>query len=96
MAAATTTTTTTIASKNRKQRAFVMQGGGSLGAYEAGVYRVLYERISKSLERSNRTDENVFDIFAGTSIGAINAAIIINHVLINRKQTPSWSQLRCW
>ena len=89
-------TTTTTASKNRKQRAFVMQGGGSLGAYEAGVYRVLYDRISKSLERSNRTDENVFDIIAGTSIGAINAAIIINHVLINRKQNPSWSQLRCW
>src|SRR5215207_9562997 len=87
---------TTTASKKRKQRAFVMQGGGSLGAYEAGVYRVLYDRISGSLERSNRTDENVFDIIAGTSIGAMNAAIIINHVLKNKKQNPSWNPLRCW
>jgi NTE family protein len=87
---------TTSASKKRKQRAFVMQGGGSLGAYEAGVYRVLYDRISRSLERSNRTDENIFDIIAGTSIGAINAAIIINHVLKNKKQNPSWNPLICW
>ncbi len=25
-----------------KQRALVLQGGGALGAYEAGVYHVLY------------------------------------------------------
>jgi NTE family protein len=90
------TTITTSASKKRKLRALVMQGGGSLGAYEAGVYQVLYDRISENLEKSNRTDENVFDIIAGTSIGAINAAIIINHVLKNRKENPSWNQLRCW
>jgi NTE family protein len=89
-------TITTTASKNRKQRALVMQGGGSLGAYEAGVYGVLYDWISESLERSNRTDEDLFDIIAGTSIGAINAAIIINHVLKNKRQNPSWNQLRCW
>jgi predicted acylesterase/phospholipase RssA len=27
----------------KKQRALIFQGGGALGAYEAGVYRVLYE-----------------------------------------------------
>jgi len=42
----------------------VMQGGGSLGAYECGVYKTLAKREIK------------FDIVAGTSIGAINAAII--------------------
>jgi NTE family protein len=42
----------------------VMQGGGSLGAYECGAY--------KSLAKHGIT----FDIVAGTSIGAINAAII--------------------
>jgi NTE family protein len=31
------------------QRALVLQGGGSLGAYEAGAYQALYERISKIL-----------------------------------------------
>ena len=29
------------------QRALVLQGGGSLGAYEAGAYQALYERITK-------------------------------------------------
>ena len=82
-----TITTTTF--KNRKLRALVMQGGGSLGALEAGVFQVLYDRISESLEKANRMDENVFDIIAGTSIGAINAAIIINHVLKNKKENPS-------
>ena len=42
----------------------VLQGGGSLGAYECGVYKTLYEH---GIE---------FDILAGSSIGAINAAII--------------------
>lgn len=41
-----------------------MQGGGSLGAYECGVYKALSRRGIK------------FDIVAGTSIGAVNAAIV--------------------
>ena len=44
-----------------------MQGGGSLGAYECGVYKSLAKHSIK------------FDIVAGTSIGAINAAIIAAH-----------------
>jgi NTE family protein len=55
--------------KNRLQRALVLQGGGSLGAYEAGVFEVLYYWIKKDIDNDN---ENVFDIVAGTSIGAIN------------------------
>jgi NTE family protein len=42
----------------------VMQGGGSLGAYECGVYKALSRHGIK------------FDIVAGTSIGAVNAGII--------------------
>jgi NTE family protein len=42
----------------------VMQGGGSLGAYECGVYKTLARHGIK------------FDIVAGTSIGAINAGIL--------------------
>jgi len=45
-----------------------MQGGGSLGAYECGVYKTLANRGIK------------FDIIAGTSIGAINAAIIVGSI----------------
>jgi NTE family protein len=48
----------------RPESVLVMQGGGSLGAYECGVY--------KALEKNNIK----FDILAGTSIGGINAAII--------------------
>lgn len=42
----------------------VLQGGGSLGAYECGVYKALHRHGIK------------FDIVAGTSIGAVNASII--------------------
>ncbi|QLH08763.1 hypothetical protein DSQ19_04055 [Candidatus Nitrosotenuis sp. DW1] len=42
----------------------VLQGGGSLGAYECGVYKTLQKHKIK------------FDVVAGTSIGGINAAII--------------------
>ena len=50
--------------ETRPESVLVLQGGGSLGAYECGVY--------KALEKSNIK----FDILAGTSIGGINAAII--------------------
>ena len=33
--------------KKDVHRALVLQGGGALGAYEAGVYRVLYDGIKK-------------------------------------------------
>ena len=42
----------------------VLQGGGSLGAYECGVYKTLAKHGLK------------FDILAGSSIGAINSSII--------------------
>ena len=59
-----------------QERAFVLQGGGSLGAYGAGVYSGLYESLSKmDIEEGNK-GKPIFDIIAGTSIGAINAATI--------------------
>lgn len=42
----------------------VLQGGGSLGAYECGVYKTLHQ---KAID---------FDIISGTSVGALNALII--------------------
>lgn len=45
-------------------RALVLQGGGALGAYQAGVYEGLLAR------------EPALDWVAGVSIGAINAALI--------------------
>jgi len=47
--------------------ALLLQGGGSLGAYQGGVYQAL-------------TEYNIHpDWISGTSIGAINAAIIIGN-----------------
>jgi NTE family protein len=73
-------------------RALIFQGDGSLGAYEAGVFRALYKLLSKQI----KDNENVFDIIAGTSMGAVNAAIIVSHVVENRRKYPSWSMLKCW
>jgi NTE family protein len=50
--------------KLQPETVLVMQGGGSLGAYECGVYKALSKHGIR------------FDIVAGTSIGAINAAVI--------------------
>ncbi len=49
---------------NDTESVLVLQGGGSLGAYECGVYKSLYKN---GIE---------FDILAGSSIGAINTSII--------------------
>ncbi len=45
-------------------RALVLQGGGALGSYQAGVYEALFEKFQH------------LDWVAGVSIGAINAALI--------------------
>ncbi|HKU48651.1 MAG TPA: patatin-like phospholipase family protein [Nitrososphaera sp.] len=50
--------------KIEPETVLVMQGGGSLGAYECGVYKTLVNHGIK------------FDIVAGTSVGAINAGIV--------------------
>ena len=58
-----------------------MQGGGSLGAYEAGVFRGLYEKLSNEDRRNGMPEKPLFDLVAGTSIGAINAAIVTSYVI---------------
>jgi NTE family protein len=70
--------------KYNGQRALVFQGGGSLGAYEAGFFKALYERITRIDEENGEKVRPLFDIVAGTSIGAINAAILVSHVAKNK------------
>jgi len=53
---------------NSEQDVLVLQGGGALGAYQAGAFEALYE--------SGRRTEWV----AGVSIGAINAALIAGNL----------------
>ncbi|AIC14361.1 patatin-like phospholipase family protein [Nitrososphaera viennensis] len=73
----------------RKQRALILQGGGALGAYEAGVFKALSEKLSPLDDDSNRRDGrqqgNLFDIVAGASAGAINAALIVDYVIRKRR-----------
>ena len=68
--------------KNNTQRALVLQGGGALGAYEAGVFKELYCWINGR----KKQNDNIFDVIAGTSIGAINAALLVSHVTKRRNE----------
>jgi NTE family protein len=65
------------------QRALVFQGGGALGAYEVGSYQQIYRKVS----REEETDGRLFDIIAGTSIGAINSAVLVGYYM---KNNNSW------
>jgi hypothetical protein len=47
---------TVTMAKNNIQRALVLQGGGSLGAYEAGVFNTLYYWIKNENDASTEND----------------------------------------
>jgi NTE family protein len=53
---------------NRMKRALILSGGGSRGAFQAGVWKYLKER------------KWIPDLISGTSIGAVNAAAIVSGV----------------
>src|SRR5258708_36703475 len=66
------------------QVVLVLQGGGALGAYQVGVYQALHEaRIEP-------------DWVIGTSIGAINAAIIAGNAVDRRMERLAafWERLQ--
>ncbi|MFT4267448.1 MAG: patatin-like phospholipase family protein [Xenophilus sp.] len=81
-------------------KALVLQGGGALGAYQAGVYEVLVEH------------HRHLDWVAGVSIGAINAALIAGNPVERRverlrefwqlvssgagQMLPGWAGERSW
>ena len=87
----------------KKMRALVLQGGGALGAFQAGAFKALYEKITKEdKENGNKEERPLFDIIAGTSIGAINAAVLVSHVIENKtwrgspeKLIEFWEYLSC-
>ena len=75
------------------QRVLVLQGGGSLGAYEAGAYRALYEMVTKKDEERGFKGKPLIDIVAGTSIGAINSAVLVSYVMENNTWEGSSERL---
>lgn len=75
--------------KNKKtgtQRALVLQGGGALGAYDAGVFQAIYNKLSKEDKQNGNNRRALFNVVAGTSSGAMNAAILVSHV----KEKGTW------
>jgi len=68
----------------RVHRAIIFQGGVALGAYEAGAYQAIIEKLG-DIEHKIRKDlkgerRPLFDIVAGASIGAMNGAIAVSSV----------------
>src|SRR5262250_2863523 len=65
------------------QVVLVLQGGGALGAYQVGVFEALHEADVEP------------DWVIGTSIGAINGAIIAGNTKESRlpKLTEFWSRV---
>jgi predicted acylesterase/phospholipase RssA len=68
------------------ERVLLLQGGGSLGAYEAGAYKAANQFLRYRDKERGRAERQVFDIVAGTSIGAINSAILVSYV----KENKTW------
>ena len=69
---------------NDRQTVLVFQGGGALGAYQAGVYQALHEAQIEP------------DWIIGTSIGAINAGLIAGNEPGNRLERLQefWRRMR--
>jgi NTE family protein len=60
-----------IRAVTEKRTALVLSGGGSRGAYEAGIILFIRERLSR-----RRGGHVPLDIITGTSVGAINASFL--------------------
>jgi NTE family protein len=75
------------------QRALILQGGGALGAYQAGVFKSLYEKMKRNQNNDGNDHHHLFDIIAGTSMGAINGAILVSYFLENKKWEGSAERL---
>jgi NTE family protein len=73
----------------KKQTAIVLQGGGALGAYEAGVVKAIFDKLK---EQTGSTAS--FDIIAGTSIGAITASILANYFIQHNKWENATEKLQ--
>src|SRR5437773_11357049 len=75
------------------QRVLVLQGGGSLGAYEAGAFQALSKMLKAEDTKRGFKGRPVADIVAGTSIGAINSAILVSYVIENNTWEGSSERL---
>src|SRR6058998_1770869 len=70
----------------KKQRALVLGGGGALGAYQVGVLKILSRRLMEEDKKNGEEGRLLFDVVAGTSIGAMNGAVLVSEFL----KTGKW------
>jgi len=82
----------------RVHRAIIFQGGVALGAYEAGVFQALIEKLIDRRKKGTDLESErrpLFDIVAGASIGAMNGAIVVSAVTSNKGKSledgKNWS-----
>src|ERR1041384_3523091 len=61
---------------NGKRHAMILSGGGASGAYEVGVLKGLFTGDSPATNYSPLMP----DVFAGTSIGAYNASLLVAEI----------------
>ncbi len=79
----------------KTQRALVLGGGGSLGAYEVGVLKTMCRKLKEMDKRNHEEDRLLFDIVAGTSIGAMNGAVLVSRYLDTENmedETERWEE----
>src|SRR5215210_1637282 len=81
-------------SKNLKQRALILSGGGALGAYQVGVLETLFKRLTQEDNEKGENNRHLFDIVAGTSIGAMNGAVLVSQYLKTRNWHAAIEQLK--
>ena len=80
---------------HKLQRALVLGGGGALGAYEVGVLKTFCRKLKEIDKQNHEEDRLLFDIVAGTSIGAMNGAVLVSRYLDteNREvETERWEE----
>ena len=77
------------------QRALILQGGGALGAYEVGTLQEFCHSlaIEDATNSKRRKNQPMFDIVAGSSIGAVNAAILVDNVINPKDENANNSKI---
>lgn len=76
--------------EKEKQIALVLQGGGAMGAYEVGVLKAI---MNNAVKKDRNADGNYFNVIAGSSIGAVNGAILVQEFVKGRSWTKAVTEL---
>jgi NTE family protein len=81
-------------SNKLEQRALILSGGGALGAYQVGVLMTLFKKLTQEDNEKGKKNRLLFDIVAGTSIGAMNGAVLVSQYLETKDWEAAIEQLK--